>query len=78
MVRNVKQAALFYKFSPENHVPQDHPQRSIDRFFDLSRIRAHSTFTKNRHGRFRESELTRHLFETNVVRCITEDLVSGC
>ena len=132
------QAALFYEFSLEDHVPQDHLLRSIDRFVDLSGIRTylaefyshtgrpsvdpellirmllvgycfgirserrlceevhlnlayrwfcrldlndrvpdHSTFSKNRHGRFRESELLRHLFETTVARCIAEGLVSG-
>ena len=35
------QAALFYEFSLEDHVPQDHLLRSIDRFVDLSSIRAH-------------------------------------
>ena len=35
------QAALFYEFSLEDHVPQDHLLRSIDRFADLSSIRAH-------------------------------------
>ena len=30
----------------------------------------HSTFSKNRHGRFRESDLLRHVFETVVRRCI--------
>lgn len=45
---------------------------------DLSdRVPDHSTFSKNRHGRFRDSELLRHLFETTVVRCIAEGLVSG-
>lgn len=34
-------------------------------------------FSKNRHGRFRESSLLRHLFETTVARCIKEGLVSG-
>jgi hypothetical protein len=29
----------------------------------------HSTFSKNRHGRFRESDLLRELFETVVARC---------
>ena len=132
------QAALFYEFSLEDHVPQDHLLRSIDRFVDLGSIRNyladfyshtgrpsvdpellirmllvgycfgirserrlceevhlnlayrwfcrldltdrvpdHSTFSKNRHGRFRESELLRHLFETTVARCIEEGLVSG-
>ena len=136
--RQEAQAALFYEFSLEDHVPQDHLLRSIDRFVDLGSIRAyladfyshtgrpsvdpellirmllvgycfgirserrlceevhlnlayrwfcrldlndrvpdHSTFSKNRHGRFRESELLRHLFETTVVRCIEEGLVSG-
>lgn len=37
----------------------------------------HSTFSKNRHGRFRESGLFRHLFETVVQRCIDEGLVGG-
>lgn len=132
------QAALFYEFSLEDHAPQDHLLRSIDRLADLSSIREHlagfyshtgrpsvdpallirmllvgycfgirserrlceevhlnlaycwfcrldlndripdhSTFSKNRHGPFRESELLRHLFETTVARCIEESLVSG-
>ncbi|QRD51099.1 IS1182 family transposase [Pseudosulfitobacter pseudonitzschiae] len=136
--RQEAQAALFYEFSLEDHVPQDHLLRSIDRFVDLSSIRAHladfyshtgrpsvdpellirmllvgycfgirserrlceevhlnlayrwfcrldltdripdhSTFSKNRHGRFRDSELLRHLFETTVARCIEEGLASG-
>jgi len=136
--RQEAQAALFYEFSLEDHVPQNHLLRSIDRFVDLSSIRAHiaefyshtgrpsvdpellirmllvgycfgirserrlceevhlnlayrwlcrldlsdrvpdhSTFSENRHGRFRESELLRHLFETTVARCIEEGLVSG-
>ena len=136
--RQVAQAALFYEFCLEDHVPQDHLLRSIDRFVDLSDIRQHlasfysstgrpsvdpellirmllvgycmgirserrlcdevhlnlayrwfcrldlgdavpdhSTFSKNRHGRFRESDLLRHLFETVVARCIAEGLVSG-
>lgn len=37
----------------------------------------HSTFSKNRHGRFRESNLLRELFETTVRRCIAEGLVGG-
>ena len=132
------QGALFYEFSIEDHVPQDHLLRSIDRFVDLSSIRQHlapfysntgrpsidpeliirmllvgyclgirserrlceevhlnlayrwfcrldladpvpdhSTFSKNRHGRFRDSDLLRHLFEQSVARCIEEGLVSG-
>ncbi|ESW63208.1 hypothetical protein X772_36505 [Mesorhizobium sp. LSJC280B00] len=37
----------------------------------------HSTFSKNRHGRFRDSGLLRELFETTVRRCIAERLVGG-
>ena len=29
----------------------------------------HSTFSKNRHGRFRDSDLLRHLFEQSVGHC---------
>ena len=32
----------------------------------------HSTFSKNRHGRFRDSDLLRELFDTTVRRCIDE------
>ena len=136
--RSVDQAALFYTFSLERHVPSDHMLRSIDRFVDLGDLRAHlapfysqigrpsidpellirmllvgyclgirserrlceevhlnlayrwfcrlgldgdvpdhSTFSKNRHGRFRESDLLRKLFETVVRRCIAAGLVGG-
>src|ERR1019366_4858295 len=37
----------------------------------------HSTFSKNRHGRFRESETFRHVFETVLQRCMNEGLVGG-
>ena len=136
--RRVDQAALFYEFSLERHVPADHMLRAIDRFVDLDGVRAHvapfyspigrpsidpellirmllvgyclgirserrlceevhlnlayrwfcrlgldgdvpdhSTFSKNRHGRFRDSDLLRHLFETVVARCMSEGLVGG-
>ena len=136
--RRVDQAALFYDFSLDRHVPSDHMLRSIDRFVDLEDLRAklaafyspigrpsidpellirmllvgycfgirserrlceevhlnlayrwfcrlgldgdvpdHSTFSKNRHGRFRESDLLRQLFETVVRRCMAEGLVGG-
>jgi hypothetical protein len=40
------QSALFYEFLIDDHVPQDHLLRSIDRFVDLSSIRTHlSDFT---------------------------------
>jgi len=134
----VGQEALFYEFSLERHVPADHLLRSIDRFVDLSGVRAHlrpfyseigrpsidpelmirmllvgycfgirserrlceevhlnlayrwfcrlglegevpdhSTFSKNRHGRFRDCDLLRELFETTVRRCMAEGLVGG-
>ena len=37
----------------------------------------HSTFSKNRHGRFRDSDLFRRLFEDVLARCIAEGLVGG-
>ncbi len=45
------QAALFYEFSLEDHVPQDHQLRSIDRFVDLSTIRAHLADSYSHTGR---------------------------
>lgn len=136
--RRVEQAALFYEFSLDRHVPADHMLRAIDRFVDLEELRAklsayyspigrpsidpellirmllvgycfgirserrlceevhlnlayrwfcrlgldgdvpdHSTFSKNRHGRFRECDLLRQLFETVVRRCMAEGLVGG-
>jgi transposase len=136
--RRIDQAALFYEFSLERHVPADHMLRAIDRFVDLGGVRAHlapfyspigrpsidpellirmlivgycfgirserrlceevhlnlayrwfcrlgldgdvpdhSTFSKTRHGRFRDSDLLRHLFEVVVERCMSEGLVGG-
>ena len=37
----------------------------------------HSTFSKNRHGRFRQSDLLRKLFEIVVGRCMAEGIVGG-
>jgi len=37
----------------------------------------HSTFSKNRHGRFCDSDLLRHVFEAVVQRCVAEGLVGG-
>jgi len=136
--RRVRQDALFYEFSLEDHVPEGHLLRSIDRFVELDGLRQelaphysekgrpsidpellirmlivgycfgirserrlceevhlnlayrwfcnlgltgevpdHSTFSKNRHGRFRDSELLRRLFETVLQRCIDEGVVGG-
>src|SRR5271156_1186064 len=41
------------------------------------RVPDHSTFSKNRHGRMRESDMLRRLFESVVQRCIAEGLVSA-
>ena len=49
-------------------------------FCDLGldgRVPDHSTFSRNRHGRFRQSDTLRHLFETVVERCLREGLVGG-
>ena len=37
----------------------------------------HSTFSKNRHDRFRDSDLLRKVFETTVGRCMAEGMVGG-
>jgi IS5 family transposase len=37
----------------------------------------HSTFSRNRHGRFRDSNILRRLFEFVVERCLREGLVGG-
>jgi transposase len=129
---------FFYDFCLEDHVPDDHLLRRIDRFLDLDSVRRelaahyshigrpsidprlmirmliigycfairserrlceevhlnlayrwfcglgldgrvpdHSTFSANRNGRFRESNILRHVFETVVRRCMTEGLVGG-
>lgn len=41
------------------------------------KVPEHSTFSKNRHGRFRESDTLRFVFEQVLERCITEGLVGG-
>lgn len=37
----------------------------------------HSSFSKNRHGRFRDHDAFRHLFDTVLRRCMAEGLVRG-
>ena len=37
----------------------------------------HSTFSKNRHGRFRDSDTLRFVFEQVLQRCLAEGLVGG-
>ena len=41
------------------------------------RVPDHSTFSKNRHGRFRDSDVLRHVFERVVLTCIAAGLVGG-
>jgi transposase len=41
------------------------------------RVPDHSTFSKTRHGRFRDSDAFRHLFEMVVRRAMAEGLVGG-
>jgi transposase len=41
------------------------------------KIPDHSTFSKNRHGRFRESDTFRYVFESVLRRCMSEGLVGG-
>ena len=132
------QDKLFYSFNLDNHVPQSHLLRCIDRFLDLRDLRQHlapfyspmgrpsidpelmirmlivgycfgirserrlceevhlnlaycwfcrlglddavpehSTFSKNRHGRIRDSDLLRHVFESVLSRCMAGGLVKG-
>lgn len=35
----------------------------------------HSSFSKTRYGRFQQSDILRHLFETVVERCLAQELV---
>ena len=135
MGMQLEPAELFYEFRLDEHVPDDHLLRRIDRFLDLASVRSelwpfystlgrpsidpelmmrmlivgycmgirserrlceevhlnlayrwfcrlgldgkvldHSTFSRNRHGRFRQSDILRHLFETVVERCLQEGL----
>src|ERR1700757_2627009 len=41
------------------------------------RVPDHSTFSKNRHGRFREADILRRVFETTVQTCMDAGLVGG-
>ncbi len=37
----------------------------------------HSSFSKNRHGRLRQSDILRLMFETVVERCLAQGLVGA-
>jgi transposase len=41
------------------------------------RVPDHSTFSKNRHGRFLDSDTLRHVFESVLRRCMNEGLIGG-
>ena len=41
----------FYVFNLEDHIPQDHLLRSIDRYLDLSELRQHLTEFYSHTGR---------------------------
>lgn len=138
MGRQAVPERLFYDFCLDDHVPENHMLRQIDRFLDFDDIRRkmapfycsigrpsvdpelmirmlivgyclairserrlceevhlnlayrwfcrlglegkvpdHSTFSLNRNGRFRESDILRHVFEATVRRCMAEGLVGG-
>src|SRR5438046_4382938 len=138
MGRHSRAESLFYYFRLEDHVPENHLLRLVDRYVNLEFIRAklkdsysdtgrpsidpelllrilligylygitserklveelrmhlawrwftglgfdqeiphHSTFSKNRHGRFQESKLFEQLFEQIVKQCVEVGLVQG-
>src|SRR5215471_2003249 len=57
----------------EDQVPETHLLRLIDK----QEIPHHSTFSKNRHGRFQQSKLFEQLFEQIVGQCVEVGLVQG-
>lgn len=133
-----QQGQFLYHFNLDDHIPDDHLLRQIDRVLDLSTLRAHlapfyshtgrpsidpelmirmlligycygirserrlceevnmnlayrwfcrlsledqvpdhSTFSKNRHGRFRDADAFRFVFEQVLQHCMSEGLVGG-
>jgi transposase len=138
MGQQCRSESLFYYFRIEDHVPEDHLLRAIDRYVNFDFVREklkpfysetgrpsidperllrilligylygvtserklieelrmhlawrwftgltfdqevphHSTFSKNRHGRFQESGIFKELFEVIVERCVESGLVQG-
>src|ERR1700726_4824019 len=138
MGQHIRSESLFYYFRLEDHVPENHLLRMIDRHVSLTFVREklqdsysetgrpsidpelllrilligylygitserklveelrmhlawrwftglgfdeeiphHSTFSKNRHGRFQESKLFEQLFEEIVRQCVEVGLVQG-
>src|SRR6202158_2496427 len=138
MGQHIRSESLCYYFGLEDHVPENHLLRMIDRHVSLTSVREklqdsysetgrpsidpelllrilligylygitserklveelrmhlawrwftglgfdqeiphHSTFSKNRHGRFQESKLFEQLFEQIVLQCVEVGLVEG-
>jgi transposase len=138
MGQHARSEALFYYFTLEEYIPQNHLLRLVDKYIDFSFVREqlkdsysdmgrpsvdpelllrilligylygitserklvedlgmhlawrwftglgfhqeiphHSTFSKNRHGRFQESKLFQQLFEQIVQQCLEVGLVRG-
>ena len=70
--QQVEQAALFYEFSLERHVPADHLLRSIDRFVELDGLRQELSCFYSAIGR---PSIAPELMIRR--RCIDEGLVGG-
>jgi transposase len=70
-----------YGIRSERRLCEEVEDRLTFRWFcrlDLDdKVPDHSTFSKNRHGRFRDSDVLRHIFERVVLACITTGLVGG-
>lgn len=70
-----------YGIRSERRLCEEVEDRLAFRWFcrlDLDdKVPDHSTFSKNRHGRFRDSDVLRHVFERVVLACITAGLVGG-
>ena len=55
--RQVEQAALFYEFSLEKHIPADHLMRSIDRFGHKATLRRRLVMAESGHSPTRTASL---------------------
>ncbi len=71
----------FYGITSERRLLEEVKMHLAYRWFtrlDLDQeIPDHSTFSKNRHGRFRQSGIFREIFEEIVRRCLEAGLVEG-
>src|SRR5438445_11680189 len=70
-----------YGITSERHLLEEVRMHLAYRWFTRldfeQEIPDHSTFSKNRHGRFRQSGVFREVFEEIVRRCMTAGLVEG-